>query len=307
MIKQFFLLILAIFMTPLCAEEGPVVLLLSDKGHAYEQPLEQFKSRLNRKTEIYNLLGNIDRAPEKMQEIMARRPSLIFALGAKAAYFAKAATASNQDIPVIFAMVLNWQRYKLMENQQNMVGIDANIAPATQLFSLNLLFPKIKRIGTFYSAAYSEATVKKLQAAAKIIGVKIVADRVEKASGLKQAYQRLARKVDAVWIPADPVLYTLENTHWLKRQCIKDRMLCIGQSDNIAQLGMLLAINPDIPTIGGQAAAIAEDILKFGTQPANIGVQNPLGTRLTLNARTAKKIGLRIPEHALEIADKVIQ
>ena len=100
---------------------------------------------------------------------------------------------------------------------------------------------------------------------------------------------------------------TLENVHWLKRQCLKDRLICIGQSDNIVRLGMLLAVNPDIPSIGVQAAAIAEDILHYGAKPSKIGVQDPLGTRMTLNAGTAKKIGLTLPDGVLQMADEVLE
>lgn len=84
-------------------------------------------------------------------------------------------------------------------------------------------------------------------------------------------------------------------------------MVCISHSDNIAKLGLLLAINPDTSSIGSQAAQIAEQVLQFGKSPESIGVQTPIGTNLTLNARTAKKIGVEIPDHAVQIANKVIQ
>jgi ABC-type uncharacterized transport system substrate-binding protein len=117
----------------------------------------------------------------------------------------------------------------------------------------------------------------------------------------------LASEVDAIWLPTDPVLYTLENIHWLKRQCVKDRLICIGQSDNVVKLGLLLAVNPDIPSIGGQAATLATQILSLGVKPAQIGVQDPLGTRLTLNAKTASKIGVKLANEVLILADEVIE
>ncbi|MES9940089.1 MAG: ABC transporter substrate binding protein [Candidatus Thiodiazotropha sp. 6PLUC2] len=303
------LLFLVMIMMTLSAwsDQAPVVVLLSDSEAVYEQPLVQFRSKLKRPVEVFNLKGDIQRAPEVMAEVMASKPGLIAAFGAKAAYFAKLATQSRQEVPVIFAMVLNWQRYRLLEGQDNLAGIDAEVAPGTQLLSMNLLFPDVTRLGVIYSNTHSLASVEEAISAAELVGVEISAEPIERAKELKQAYRRLAGKVNAVWLPTDPVLYTLENIHWLKRQCVKDRLICIGQSDNIVRLGLLLAVNPDIPSVGAQAAGLAEDILQHGVKPSQIGVQDPLGTRMTLNAKTASKIGLELTESVLLLADEVVE
>ncbi|MEW8212688.1 MAG: ABC transporter substrate binding protein, partial [Candidatus Thiodiazotropha taylori] len=163
------------------------------------------------------------------------------------------------------------------------------------------------RLGVIYSKSHSEMSVQEAKSAAELVGIEINARSIERAKELKQAYRRLAGEVDAIWLPTDPVLYTLENIHWLKRQCVKDRLICIGQSDNVVKLGLLLAVNPDIPSIGGQAASLATQILSLGVKPTQIGVQDPLGTRLTLNAKTASKIGVKLAEDVLHLADEVIE
>ncbi|MES9852046.1 MAG: ABC transporter substrate binding protein [Candidatus Thiodiazotropha sp. L084R] len=300
-------LIMLMIALPVWSDQAPVVVLLSDSDAVYERPLVQFRSKLKHQVEVFNLKGDIHQAPEVMAEVMASKPIMIVAFGAKAAYFAKLATQSRQDVPVLFAMVLNWQRYRLLEGQSNLAGIDAEVAPGTQLLSLNLLFPEVARIGVIYSNAHSLASVEEAIRTADLVGVEISAKPIERAKELKQAYRRLAGKVDAVWLPTDPVLYTLENIHWLKRQCVKDRLICIGQSDNIVRLGLLLAVNPDIPSVGVQAAGLAEDILLHGVKPSQIGVQDPLGTRMTLNAKTASKIGLKLTESVLQLADEVVE
>jgi putative tryptophan/tyrosine transport system substrate-binding protein len=176
-----------------------------------------------------------------------------------------------------------------------------------QLLSMNLLFPKVRRLGVIYSNTHSMASVNEATSAADLVGVEIVAQPIDRAKALKHAYRRMVGEVDAIWLPTDPVLYTLENIHWLKRQCVKDRLICIGQSDDVVRLGLLLAVNPDIPSIGGQTAGLVEDILSYGVKPSQIGVQDPLGTRLTLNAKTASKIGLKLTDSALMLADEVIK
>jgi ABC-type uncharacterized transport system substrate-binding protein len=307
MIRGFLLLFMVWLACPVWAEQGPVVALLSDTEEAYEQPLAQFKNALNHSVVVFNLQGDIQSAPERMKEVLAEEPSLIFALGAKAAFFAKAATTRRQDIPVLFAMVLNWQRYHLMEGQNNVAGISTEVADGTQLLSLSLIFPELVRLGVFYNPEYSFATVEKAIKAADLVGLEVVAQPITRGKDLKRAYRRLVNQVDAILLPNDPVLYTVENVLWLNRQCLKDRVICIGQSDNLARIGLLLAVNPDIPSVGGQAAVLAKAILQHKMPPAEVGVRNPLGTRLILNARTAQKIGLKLTDDAIQLADEVIR
>jgi putative ABC transport system substrate-binding protein len=292
---------------PAWSAQESVAVLLSDSEAVYEQPLVQLKAKLKHRVDIFNLEGDIHRAPQVMSQVMASKPALIVAFGAKAAYFAKVATQENQEIPVIFSMVLNWQRYRLLEGQTNLAGIDAEVSPGTQLLSMNLLFPNVKRLGVVYSKTHSDATMQEAVKAANLVGIEVSSESIERAKELKQAYRRLAGEVDAIWLPTDPVLYTLENVHWLKRQCLKDRLICIGQSGNVVRLGLLLAVNPDIPSIGAQTAALVEQILDYGIKPSQIGVQDPLGTRLTLNAKTAKKIGLELTESTLILVDEVVE
>ncbi|MEJ2619661.1 MAG: ABC transporter substrate binding protein [Candidatus Thiodiazotropha sp.] len=305
--RYLLILIFMLFTQPVWSAQQSIAVLLSDTEAVYEQPLVEFRAKVKQPIEVFNLQGDIQRAPQVLSQVIASKPSLILAFGAKAAYFAKAATQHDQQVPVIFAMVLNWQRYKLLDGQSNLAGINAEVSPGTQLLSMNLLFPEIRRLGVIYSKSHSALSVREAQRAAKLVGIDISARSIERAKELKQAYRRLEAEVDAIWLPTDPVLYTLENIHWLKRQCVKDRLICIGQSDNVVRLGLLLAVNPDIPSIGAQAATLATQVLFQGVKPSQIGVQDPLGTRLTLNAKTASKIGVRLAEEVLMLADEVIE
>jgi ABC-type uncharacterized transport system substrate-binding protein len=84
-------------------------------------------------------------------------------------------------------------------------------------------------------------------------------------------------------------------------------MACIGQSVNIAKMGILLAIDPDLPHIGLQAAAIVKGILQHQKQPEDIGIVAPLGTNLILNLKTAARIGMTISEESQNLANILIE
>jgi len=289
------------------AIDRPIIALLSDDSTVYQQALNSFKVKSNKKIQVYNLNGDIKKAPEILTTIMQQKPALIFALGAKAAWFSKSATRNKTDTAVIFAMVLNHQRYSLHDGQTNIAGISADIAPGTQLFNLSLFSPNIKRVGLIYSQEHTADILIKAQQAANLLGIKLVAQPIKRAKEFPRAWRMMSEKIDAFWVLNDPVLYTLNNIYWLKDRCLKERIICTGQSDNITRLGVLLSINPDISTVGAQASSMAHDILYRNRKPADIGITDPIGTHLTLNESTANKIGLSISEAARSIVTNVIK
>jgi|GEM_PF-916404 len=286
---------------------GLIAILLSDSEAAYTRPIASFADEIQMPVKIFNLHGNIENAPQQMDKILALRPSLIFALGAKAAYTAKVWTAEHTEIPVIFAMVLNWPKYRLLEGQDNIAGIASEAAPGTQLASMTIASPHIKKIGVIYSKSYSSETIRQAKKAAAKLGLTIIDEPINHPSEFRQAFKRLSDKIDGFWLLADPVVYTLSNVDWLEKRCTVDRLICVGQSRNIAETGVLLAVDPDIANIGRQAASIAKSILLHHQLPSSIGVMPPLGTHLVLNIKTANKIGLKLSQTAVDMFSDIIE
>ena len=113
--------------------------------------------------------------------------------------------------------------------------------------------------------------------------------------------------MDGIWILQDPITYTLKNMDWLKDRCLKDKLICIGQSENLAEVGILLSVRADETNIGAQAASMAINILERDQPPAAIGVMEPLGTNIIVNRRTASHIGLNLSQQALGMVTEIIE
>jgi len=303
----FALLALGIIFCPSYAfGSGPVVILLSDEEKAYTMPVATFKGEVDSPVEIVNLRGDIKKAPAIMEQIFSRKPCLIFALGAKASYIARVWTVDRPEIPVIFAMVLNWERYGLMDGHDHIAGIASDVDPGAQFANMTMISPRVRRIGVLYSREHSSQIVAKAKEAAGKLGLELVAQQIDHSEDFQRSYKKIAGHIDGFWILTDPVVYTLENMAWLEKRCIEDRMVCLGQSRNIAKLGVLLAVDADIPNIGFQAASMAKNILLRNQSPKKLGVMPPLGTRIYLNAKTAKEIGLVLNPSALDMASEII-
>lgn len=285
-----------------CADN--VALLLSDSLEIYHDPIRTFSKEVGFPVKEYNLYGDISTAPAIRRRLFADRPVLILAAGAKAAYVAKVWT-KNKDIPVIFIMVLNWQHYKLLENQDNMTGVSMEISPGTQLANMAMFTPQARKIGVIYSSIYSAEMMEKAEKAAAILGLELVTRSINHPKEFKRTFKELYPRVDGFWMLNDPLVFSLDNATWFKERCIQNRLICVGQSETLAQFGLLLTINPDIHHIGSQAASMARNILLHGQNPKDIGVMAPVGTRISINMKTAQKIGLPKEKIPLDLATDV--
>ncbi len=302
----FFLFIYGVLPVSTKADDtsGSVVILLSDSEEAYIAPVNAFLAEIDRPVKVFNLQGDIKKDPDLKRRLFALRPNLIFALGAKAAYTAKLWTRMRQETSVLFAMVFNWERFKLL-NQKNMVGIAAEIAPGTKFANIAVFSSDIKRIGVIYSA-HSREVLNEAKKAAEILDIQLYSKEIRRSKDFKRSFKEIRRKVDAFLVLNDPLIYTLENMDWLKMRCLKEKLPCIGQSRNIAELGLVLSINPDMADIGSQAASMAKNIIDRHQRPDLIGVMAPLGTQVIINRRTAQRIGLALHQFSIDMATGVI-
>jgi putative tryptophan/tyrosine transport system substrate-binding protein len=287
----------------------PVVVLLSSNDEAYTRPVATFTDELRMPVEVFNLHGEVTNAGERMGEILSRNPVLIFALGAKAAYVAKLETLKQgrQDIPVVFAMVLNWERYGLLRGSDNVAGIATDIDPGTHFANLAMFAPEVKKIGVIYSEKHSSGIITKARQSARILGYELITQPIIRRKDFRRAFEEISENIQAYWILADPVVFSTKNMNWLKKRCLKQHIITIGQSANVVRLGMLLGINTDPGDIGIQAASMARNIVLHNQSPKRIGVMPPLGTSLVLNINTANKIGLKINPMALGMTSKIVE
>lgn len=284
-----------------------VAVLQSDSESVYEVPIHAFTDAIGVKVRRFNLHGNIYNDDGLRKFLQSDPPAVIYALGAKAAYAAGLWTKKHPDIPVLFSMVINWQKYELLSKQENIAGISSEVNPGNQFISLSLFAPKVKKIGVIYSPEHSKEIVHQARKAAKILGFSLIEEHLYKSDDFRKVYRNLAHSVDAFWITQDPMLYTLENMGWLERRCVKDKLICIGQSRNLTQIGLMMSIKADITNIGVQAASMAKNIMDRGQHPSQIGVMDPLGIHIYLNKRTADKIGIQISAKALDIVTEMIE
>jgi putative ABC transport system substrate-binding protein len=156
----------------------------------------------------------------------------------------------------------------------------------------------------FLYQPHEKDELRELEVAARVLGLRVQQLEVQQASQFQSAYAAMAReRADAVIISRNP--FTNSHRKQLIELAAKHRLpMCDGTEWTNA--GCLISYSPN-RTEGSRRAAIMVDKILKGAKPADLPVEQPMTFELVVNLKTAKQIGLTIPQWVLMRADRVIR
>jgi putative tryptophan/tyrosine transport system substrate-binding protein len=167
--------------------------------------------------------------------------------------------------------------------------------------------PRIARVALLWDAGHVGMAdrVRETEAAALRLGVALHVEWVKDPAHLDRAFATL------VQVRPDAFLTTVEPFTEVHRQRIVDfaahyRLPAIYEDREFVAAGGLMAYGPSLATNHRRAATYVDKILK-GTKPADLPIEQPTRFELVINLRTAKSLGLTIPQSILIRADEVIR
>jgi putative tryptophan/tyrosine transport system substrate-binding protein len=255
--------------------------------------------------------NHIDRLPALAADLVRRRVAVIVAVTTESALAAKAATPT---IPIVFRVGSDPVEIGLVATFNrpagNLTGI-ANLTTAIiskRLALLHELVPAIASIATLVNPAnprFTQIETRDLQAAAGVLGVRMLVLNGGTASDIAGAFATLVeRQAGALLISADATFMASRDqiTSLAARYAIPT-MFADRAS---AAAGSLLSYGNDFPDVNRQVGVYTGRILNGG-KPADLPVVQPTKFELVINLKTAKALGLTIPETLLATADEVIQ
>ena len=146
---------------------------------------------------------------------------------------------------------------------------------------------------------------QEVQAAARSLGVKVSVIAAGTQSEIEAAFATFAREgVDAVFVINSFFFWVVSDR--LDELALQHRMALSGELRNFSDGGALMSYGPDLEEAWRQAGVYTARILK-GEKPADLPVQQPTKYELIINLKTAKALGLPIPQSVVLLADEVIE
>ncbi|WP_186467360.1 ABC transporter substrate-binding protein [Bradyrhizobium stylosanthis] len=248
--------------------------------------------------------GHYSLLPGLVSELIALKPDVIIAEATPAIAAAQRATST---IPIVMSPATDPVGSGFVKSFTRPGG---NITGTANMFAdltaktldiIRLLFPKVQKIGILTSNnPVHPAMAQTATKAAEALGISVQRFIAPDPEDLEKAFIDMkAADCEVVYVLADPPRDALPSI------ALKYRLPTVYQIDTYPDRGGLMAYGPDLKALFRLAANYVDRILK-GAKPADLPVEQPTKFAFVINLRTAKALGLTVPEQVLLMADRVI-
>jgi len=255
--------------------------------------------------------GKLDRMPELAAELVRMNVDVIFAVTSPSVWAAKNAT---KTIPIVMPTssdpVGDGLVASLARPGGNITGMSL-MAPELSAKRLQLLkevFPKqVRPAAVLWNPDYygMAARFKEIQTAAPTMGMNVRSVEIRDTRELEQALEDLDReRPDALVLLVDPL--TLSQRLRIVEFAAEKRLPAIYEVEQFVDAGGLMSYGPNIDEQVRHAATYVDKILK-GAKPGDLPIEQPAKFDLVINLKTAKALGVAIPQSVIVQADRVIQ
>ncbi len=252
--------------------------------------------------------GRPDRLPGLATELVNLKPDVIFALSGDVTPAAQNAT---RTIPIVM-----W-----VSNDPVQMGFVASLAhPGGNVTGVTLILdelagkrvallkevaPRATRVGILWNPDHADPEFRAMLQAARTLGVQLRSMEVRRDGDFDVALQAAAKEHIQALVVVSSRLVVRHRPRILEFAA-ENRLPLVGDWGPWAPGGGLLDYGPNISEMVRRSATYVDRILK-GAKPAELPVEQPTKFELVVNLKTAKALGLTIPQSFLARADNVIQ
>jgi putative tryptophan/tyrosine transport system substrate-binding protein len=257
--------------------------------------------------------GKQDRQPELATELVRFKVDIIVVSGGTPLILA--AKNATKTIPIVMTgggidPVAAGLVESLARPRGNVTGLTTlnRELGGKRLELLKEAVPKLVRVSVFYdpTAPGSVLDVKEvLPVAARALGLTLRSWEVSTANSFDKVFAAMSKqRPDGLYVSGGPLI--LANQKRIADFALKSRLPGMYSSREAVDAGGLMYYGADIADSYRRVAYYVDRILK-GAKPSDLPVEQPTKFELVINLKTAKQIGLTIPQSMLYRADKVIK
>ncbi|MCV6587990.1 MAG: ABC transporter substrate-binding protein [Marinobacterium sp.] len=251
--------------------------------------------------------GNPAIAAQIARKLVGEQPAVIVAIATPSA---QAAVSAARDIPVVFSAVTDPLAAKLVTNMdkpgRNVTGLSDAVPVAQHLAMIKEVVPGLKRLGIPFNPGEPNAVsiIESMEKVAAEQGIEIIKVAAPKSSDVMIAAQKLIGKADAIYTTLDnTVISALES---IIKVGIDARLPVFSADTGSVARGSVAAVGFNYSDMGRQTGEMVIEILN-GKKPADMPVRIAKGTDIYVNLKTARMMGVEIPQSLLDRATKIIQ
>jgi putative tryptophan/tyrosine transport system substrate-binding protein len=252
--------------------------------------------------------GNFERFPEIVRELLSIKVDVIVTVTNAMTQAAKGVT---RTVPIVMAYSVRPVEHKLVESLSrpggNITGLSMNVGsaiPGKQLQLLRELLPRISRVAHLYSREELAEEAQSTEAAGPSLGIKVL--RAEHTpTDYNDAFALIGReRPDAMVVGASAA--NVANRHLIVEFAAQKRLPAMYATREFVNAGGLISYGIELTDLFRRAAGYVDKIL-LGMRPTDLPVEQPIKFQLAMNLKTAKALGLDVPDKLLALADEVIE
>ena len=254
--------------------------------------------------------GHYERFPALVQELLQRLPAVIMVNNIAAV---RAAQLATRTVPIVMTSVNDPVGSGLVASLARPGGNTTGLSTQTEDTNAKFVefvreaLPRAKRIALLINPdnpSYSKMA-EQLRVAAHRFGIEAHAFMAATPAALDAAFAAMVKQQpDALLVLNDAMLNA--EAPRISAFALKHRIAAFGSPANFAEAGSLLSYGPSVLDMNRRAATYVKKILA-GAKPADLPVEQPTKFELVINGKTAKALGLTIPQALLISAEKVIE
>lgn len=252
-----------------------------------------------------------DRLPGLARELVGLPVDVLVTYVTQASLAAKQSTTT---IPVVMVGVSDPVASGLVSSLSrpgaNITGTSAPFAGSAGkgLQLLKEAIPGLKRVAIVWNpgnAVFQRQVLEETTAAARLLGIELQLFEARDSESIENAFAAISKqRVSAVNVLPDPVFAA--NWSRIATLATNMRLPSVTVSSAYADAGGLMTYGPSLPHMARIAGGYVAKILK-GAKPAELPVELPTKFELVINVRTAKQIGITVPQSLRIRADRLIE